>query len=81
MVRNKYNLSRNHLFDGLINKTKLFGENEWKTNFWLPEGAYFVVGDISDAKFKQEKTQRYALYGGLLVVLLFGIIIMVLVVV
>jgi tetratricopeptide (TPR) repeat protein len=29
---------------------------------------------VIDAKFKQEKTQRYALYGGLLVVLLFGII-------
>jgi len=52
--RNTYNVSRNALINGLSTQTKLFTKPEYKMDFWMPEGAYFVVGDVSDAKVKQE---------------------------
>lgn len=52
--RNQYNLSRNHLINGIVHKTNLFQTKEWKMDFWMPEGAYFLVGDISEADVKQE---------------------------
>lgn len=52
--RNQYNKSRNHLINGLANKTELFKQPEWKLDFWLPEGGYFIVGDISEARTEQD---------------------------
>jgi len=52
--RNTYNLSRNHMINGLANKATLFDKKEWKMDFWMPEGSYFIVGDISNADFQQK---------------------------
>ena len=52
--RNKYNISRNHLIKALVDSSNFFESKEWKMNYWIPEGGYFVVGDISESDNKQE---------------------------
>lgn len=50
--RNTYNTARNHIVSSIANKSTIFETKEWKTEFFMPEGAYFLVGDISQADVK-----------------------------
>lgn len=48
--RNNYNRHRGYLLNSFLTKTKIFESEHYKAKFWLPEGSYFLIGDISDAK-------------------------------
>ena len=52
--RDLYNTSRTTLFNHLLNTKNVFSSDEYKMNFFLREGAYFVVGNISNSKILKE---------------------------
>ena len=48
-LRDYYNKSRTYMFDLLVNKSEIFKKDDYRMKFWLPEGGYFVIGDIKDS--------------------------------
>ena len=57
--RDCYNQSRTHLFNYLVNTNTVFNTKEYKLDYFLPEGSYFVVGNISESK----QTKDFKLQG------------------
>lgn len=63
--RDNYNKSRTHMMYHLINTKNIFQEKEYNLKYYLPEGGYFIVGDISnsiaskDHRIKGEENRSY----------------------
>lgn len=54
--RNKYNYSRNYMISRLLECNDFFELPEYKMDFYIPEGSYFIVANIKDADVKQLHT-------------------------